>query len=217
MSFLSTLRLLLTLGKGVARGLPEAAADRDPVDLFGEWFEAARRAGLLLPEAMAVATTSKDGQPSVRMMLLKAFDRRGFVFYTNYDSRKAGELAAHPRAALLFHWAALQRQVRVEGPVTKLSADESFAYFRTRPRGSRLGAWASRQSEPLPDRHSLEARFRQYERQYEGAEVPLPPFWGGYRVAPQRIEFWQGRSNRLHDRLLFVREGEGWQTMRLYP
>ncbi len=217
MSFLSTLRLLLTLGKGVARGLPEAAADRDPVDLFGEWFEAARRAGLLLPEAMAVATTSKDGQPSVRMMLLKAFDRRGFVFYTNYDSRKAGELAAHPRAALLFHWAALQRQVRVEGPVTKLSADESFAYFRTRPRGSRLGAWASRQSEPLPDRHSLEARFRQYERQYEGAEVPLPPFWGGYRVAPQRIEFWQGRANRLHDRLLFVREGEGWQTMRLYP
>ncbi len=217
MSFLSTLRLLLTLGKGVARGLPEAAADRDPVDLFGEWFEAARRAGLLLPEAMAVATTSKDGQPSVRMMLLKAFDRHGFVFYTNYDSRKAGELAAHPRAALLFHWAALQRQVRVEGPVTKLSADESFAYFRTRPRGSRLGAWASRQSEPLPDRHSLEARFRQYERQYEGAEVPLPPFWGGYRVAPQRIEFWQGRANRLHDRLLFVREGEGWQTMRLYP
>ncbi len=217
MSFLSTLRLLLTLGKGVARGLPEAAADRDPVDLFGEWFEAARRAGLLLPEAMAVATTSKDGQPSVRMMLLKAFDRRGFVFYTNYDSRKAGELAAHPRAALLFHWAALQRQVRVEGPVTKLSADESYAYFRTRPRGSRLGAWASRQSEPLPDRHSLEARFRQYERQYEGAEVPLPPFWGGYRVAPQRIEFWQGRANRLHDRLLFVREGEGWQTMRLYP
>ncbi len=217
MSFLSTLRLLLTLGKGVARGLPEAAADRDPVDLFGEWFEAARRAGLLLPEAMAVATTSKDGQPSVRMMLLKAFDRHGFVFYTNYDSRKGGELAAHPRAALLFHWAALQRQVRVEGPVTKLSADESFAYFRTRPRGSRLGAWASRQSEPLPDRHSLEARFRQYERQYEGAEVPLPPFWGGYRVAPQRIEFWQGRSNRLHDRLLFVREGEGWQTMRLYP
>ncbi len=217
MSFLSTLRLVFTLGKGVALGLPEAAADRDPIDLFQEWFEAAERAGLLLPEAMTVATTAKDGQPSARMMLLKAFDRRGFVFYTNYDSCKAEHLAAHPHAALVFHWAALQRQVRVEGPATKLSADESSAYFRTRPRGSRLGAWASRQSALLPQRQDLEARVRQYERQFEGAEVPLPPFWGGFRVAPHRIEFWQGRANRLHDRLLFVREGEGWQTARLYP
>ncbi|MFQ5570440.1 MAG: pyridoxamine 5'-phosphate oxidase [Rhodothermales bacterium] len=217
MSFLSTLRALLTLGKGVIKGLPEAAADRDPLDLFGAWFDAARRAGLLLPEAMTLATCTRDGRPSARLVLLKGFDERGFVFYTNFESRKAKELAENPHAALAFHWPVLQRQVRVQGSVTRLSEEESRAYFRTRARGSCIGAWASKQSMILEDRRQLEAQFRAYKQQFKGEEVPLPPFWGGFRVAAQRIEFWQGRANRLHDRLCFVREGDGWTSMWLYP
>ena len=217
MSLKSTLRTVITAGKGVTQGLPEATADRDPIELFGEWFEAARQSGILLPDTMALATCTKGGRPSVRMVLLKGFDERGFVFYTNYGSRKASELTENPHAALVMHWAVLQRQVRIEGAVTKLSAEESAAYFRTRSRGSRLGAWASKQSTTLDHRQQMEERFKAYAQQFKGEEVPLPSFWGGFRVAPERIEFWQGRADRLHDRLCFTRDADGWTTMRLYP
>lgn len=219
MGLLSRLRLLLTFGRGVLRGVPEASESRDPLDLFTEWWEAARKSGLYLPEAMALATATPDGAPSVRMVLLKAVDPQGFVFYTNYGSRKAREMDANPRAAMCFHWGILERQVRVSGSVARISHEESAAYFRTRSRGSRIGAWASRQSDTLPDRTVLEERFRAHRAEFEGGEVPLPPFWGGYRLVPHHIEFWQGRADRLHDRVLFEREGDGgpWVARRLYP
>ncbi len=217
MSIGSTLRALVTMGQGTVVGLDELQAGSDPIALFHEWFGAARESGILLPEAMTLATATKEGMPSARMVLLKSADTDGFVFYTNYDSRKAGELEANPQAALCFHWAVLQRQVRVEGDVTRVSSEESEAYFRTRARGSRIGAWASQQSATLEDRALLEERVRRYEQQYPGDDVPLPPFWGGYRVAPRRIEFWQGRVSRLHDRLLYLRQPDGWRVQRLYP
>ncbi len=216
MSLLARIRALFTLGQGVARGLPDASDAADPIALFQEWFAAATRAGIFLPEAMTLATASPQGAPSARMMLLKGVDTRGFVFYTNYESRKGEELAANARAALVFHWAVLERQVRVEGRVARLATEESAAYFATRPRGSRIGAWASRQSRALPARKELQDRVVQYEREFPG-DIPLPPFWGGFRLVPERIEFWQGRLNRLHDRLRFVRDGAGWRTERLYP
>ncbi len=166
---------------------------------------------------MTVATATSDGAPSARMMLLKAVEARGFVFYTNYESRKAGELLANPRAALVFHWPVLQRQVRVEGAATRLTHAESEAYFRTRPRGSQLGAWASRQSAELPARAELDRRVQEQEQRFAGQDVPLPPFWGGYRLTPSVIEFWQGRINRLHDRLRYTRTPSGWTVTRLYP
>jgi pyridoxamine 5'-phosphate oxidase len=166
---------------------------------------------------MTVATATPDGAPSARMMLLKDVDQRGFVFYTNYQSRKAGELLANPRAALVFHWPVLQRQVRVEGAVARLPQPESETYFRTRPRGSRIGAWASRQSTELATRAELDQRVREYEARFAGQDVPLPPFWGGFRLTPSAIEFWQGRVNRLHDRLRYTRVGGGWAVTRLYP
>lgn len=217
MSLKSSIRTLVTLGQGVVQGIPEAAADRDPVELFGEWFKAAEESGLFLPEATALATATPDGAPSVRMVLLKAADPRGFVFYTNYGSRKATELDANPRAALCFHWAVLERQVRVEGAVEKVPEEESRAYFSSRPRGSRIGAWASDQSRPLPSREELEERVSRYDREYAADEVPLPPFWGGYLLRPHRIEFWQGKADRLHERLVFERAGDAWKTHRLYP
>ncbi len=166
---------------------------------------------------MTVATATSDGAPSARMMLLKGVDPRGFVFFTNYQSRKSGELLSNPRAALVFHWAVLQRQVRVEGTVEKLPQDESEAYFRTRPRGSRIGAWASKQSAELSRRAELDQRFRECEARFAGQDVPLPPFWGGFRLTPLLIEFWQGRLNRLHDRVRYTREGSSWNVARLYP
>ena len=218
MSLVSKLRLLLTFGRGVVEGLPEVTPDSDPLALFGRWWHAAEEAGLLLPEAMALATTSAEGRPNVRMVLLKRADERGFVFFTNYGSGKARDLAANPFAALCFHWAVLQRQVRVSGRVERVSPEESTEYFRTRGRRSRIGAWASRQSEPLADRSVLEERVRKYEAEYAGLDVPLPPFWGGYRLVPDRIEFWQGRSDRLHDRVAFERASGGeWSATRLYP
>jgi len=216
MSLKSSLKTVLTLGQGLAGGLPDAAADADPLDLFHVWFEAASESGILLPEAMSLATATPEGVPSVRMVLLKHADPDGFVFFTNYGSQKAAELEANPRAALCFHWAVLQRQVRVAGTVTRISEAESAEYFATRGRGSQVGAWASRQSEPLGARAELEARVREIEAEYPG-EVPLPAFWGGYRVAPERIEFWQGRADRLHDRLRFQRQASGWTSQRLYP
>ncbi len=217
MSLRSNLRLVFSLGRGLTRGLPDADPGLDPIQLFGQWFAAARKAGILLPEAMTLATASADGAPSARMVLLKGFDERGFEFYTNLGSRKADELTANPRAALCFHWGVLQRQVRIEGDVTQLSRKASATYFRTRPRGSQVGAWASRQSQPLEDREMLARRVREIEKRFEGGEVPLPDFWGGYMLEPQRIEFWQGRADRLHDRLLFQREGDGWSSRRLHP
>jgi pyridoxamine 5'-phosphate oxidase len=217
MSLESSIKTVLTLGKGLAVGLPPAAEDADPIELFTSWFEAARGAGILLPEAVALATATADAVPSVRMVLLKGADARGFVFFTNYGSRKARELDANPRAALCFHWAVLQRQVRVTGRVVRVEQDESSEYFATRPRGSQIGAWASQQSRSLPSREELERSVRDLSEKFAGLEVPLPPFWGGYRLEPEEIEFWQGRADRLHDRLVFTRAGAGWSTRRLYP
>ena len=217
MSLLGHLRTVFTLGRGLVQGLPEASAERDPIELFGEWFEAAERSGILLPEALTLATCTRNGVPSARQVLLKRHDADGFVFYTNYGSRKARELEENPRAALLIHWPVLQRQVRIDGSVTRASEEESSAYFHSRPRGSQIGAWASRQSEFLSSRAELERRVSDYERKFKGGEVPLPEFWGGYRLVPEQIEFWQGRANRLHDRLLFSRSENGWSAERLYP
>jgi len=217
MSVIAKIRTLFTFGRGVVRGLPDARPGENPLSLFTTWYEAAERAGIYLPESAALGTASPDGMPAVRMILLKGFDERGFCFYSNYESRKGRELDANPRAALTFHWAVLERQVRIEGVVTRLADAESLAYFQTRPRGSRLGAWASRQSELLDRRETLEARVKEYDERFAGVDVPLPPFWGGYRLAPSRIEFWQGRVNRLHDRLLFERADAGWRCSRLYP
>jgi pyridoxamine 5'-phosphate oxidase len=196
--------------------LDEAHSASEPFPLFRQWFDAAVAAQAAQPEAMALATVAPDGAPSVRMVLLRGFDARGFVFYTNYQSRKAQELMANPHAALVLYWPLLERQVRIEGTVEIISAEESDAYFRTRPRGSQLSAWASPQSRPVPDRNCLEEQFREMEEQFAG-EVPRPPFWGGYRVVPQRIEFWQGGDNRLHDRLLYRQTDSGWIRERLAP
>lgn len=166
---------------------------------------------------VALATVDATGRPSIRMVLCRAVDHRGFVFHTNYNSRKGRDLEANPHAALCFHWVTLDEQIRVEGSVARLSAEESDAYFNTRPRGSQLGAWASNQSAVLPSRETLEEQFRQTERRFEGGPVPRPAFWGGYRLAPERIEFWYGRPDRLHDRVLYTRSKDGWVIQRLYP
>jgi pyridoxamine 5'-phosphate oxidase len=198
-------------------GLHEADMDPDPINQFRAWFENAIDADLHEPNAMILATARKEGRPSARTVLLKGYDERGFVFYTNYEGRKAGELEANPACALLFYWGELERQVRIEGRATRLSKEESDAYFASRPRGSRLGAWASEQSRPVEDRSVLEERIEALEAEYEGREVPRPPFWGGYRIEPDSIEFWQGRENRLHDRLVYRRAGERWNMERLQP
>jgi len=166
---------------------------------------------------VALATADATGKPSVRMVLLRGIDERGFVFHTNYNSRKALDLAVNPHAALCFHWPALEEQIRVEGPVERLSADESDAYFASRPRGSQLGAWASAQSQVLESRELLEGEIRAAAARFESQSIPRPPFWGGFRIKPTRIEFWYGRPDRLHDRLLYTREGDGWKVDRLYP
>ena len=217
MSLKSSLKAVLTLGRGVLSGLPDAADDTDPIELFRAWFEAASESGILLPESAALATATPQAAPSVRMVLLKAADQRGFAFFTNYGSQKARELDANREAALCFHWAVLQRQVRVSGPVTRTSREESADYFATRGKGSQIGAWASTQSRPLPAREELEQRVLEYGARFAEGDVPLPPFWGGYRLDPRRIEFWQGRADRLHDRLVFTRVEGGWSTERLYP
>ena len=189
----------------------------DPLARFAAWYEHAVAAGLPEPEAMALATATPDGLPSVRFVLLKGIDERGVEFYTNYESRKARELAANPNAALAILWKPLQRQVRLEGPVEVLTPEESDAYFATRSRGSQLGAWASRQSQPIPDREWLDARLAELDASYPKT-VPRPPHWGGYRLVPHAIEFWEGRPNRLHDREAFTRgAGGAWSSRRLSP
>jgi pyridoxamine 5'-phosphate oxidase len=197
-------------------GLDKADVDPDPLVQFHDWFEKVIDADLHEPNAMILATATTDGKPSARI-LLKGYDERGFVFYSNYEGRKAKEIDANPTCALLFYWGELERQVRIEGRASRLSGEESDAYFAGRPRGSRLGAWASEQSRPLEDRRILEERVRALEAEYEGREIPRPPFWGGYRVEPDTIEFWQGRENRLHDRIVYHRSGRGWKIVRLQP
>jgi pyridoxamine 5'-phosphate oxidase len=198
-------------------GLDEAGMPPDPMVQFEAWFENVVEADLHEPNAMTLATTSDDGRPSARTVLLKGYDGRGFVFYTNYEGRKARDLEANPACALLFYWGELERQVRVEGRAGRLPGGESDAYFASRPRGSRLGAWASEQSRPVRDRSVLEERIRALEAEYEDREIPRPPFWGGYRVEPETIEFWQGRENRLHDRISYRREEGVWTLERLQP
>ena len=197
------------------RQLDEAGVDRDPLRQFARWFEEAGEAGIRAPEAMAAATATHDGGPSVRMVLLKGFDERGFVFFTGYESRKGQELAENPRAALLFYWDPLGRQVRIEGPVERVSADASDAYFRTRPRGAQISASVSPQSRVVGSRAELEALAGELEARER--EIPRPSAWGGYRLTPETYEFWQHRSNRLHDRLRYRRDDGGWILERLAP
>ena len=189
----------------------------DPFQLFDTWFAEARASEPNDSNAMALATVDAAGQPSVRMVLLKGHGPDGFVFYTNRESRKAGELAAVPRAALLFHWKSLRRQIRIEGAVVQASDAESDAYFASRGRDSQLGAWASDQSRPLDARATFEARYEEARARFKGSAVPRPPHWGGYRVVPEQIEFWRDREHRLHERRLFVRAGDGWREGLLYP
>jgi pyridoxamine 5'-phosphate oxidase len=189
----------------------------DPFALFDAWFAEARAAELNDADAMSLATATRDGQPSVRIVLLKGYGAEGFTFYTNADSRKGEELAANPRAALLFHWKSLRRQVRIEGPLAEVSAAEADAYFATRSRDSQLGAHASLQSRPLDQRATFEARYEEMKELFEGRDVPRPERWTGYRVTPDRIEYWTDRPHRLHERRLFVREGDGWSEGLLYP
>jgi len=201
-----------------ADGLDEQTADRDPLLLFQRWFNEAREAGLILPESMTLCTASKDGRPSGRLVLLKQADEQGFVFYTNYGSQKARELDSNPQASLVFFWAPLERQVRVEGLVARVSAAESDEYFQTRPRDSQIGALASPQSEVISGRDELQRRFDELAAQFGDGPIDRPEHWGGYRVQPNRIEFWKGRPGRLHDRLLYEREAGGaWTIKRLAP
>ena len=196
--------------------MEERDLDPDPLRQFTRWFEDARSTALPAPEAMALATATPEGRPSVRMVLLKSADEHGFTFHTNYESRKGAELSANPHAALLFHWQPLGRQVRVEGRVERLPSEESEAYFRTRPLGSRLAAWASPQSRRLADRAELDRLYAEAQERF-GADVPLPPSWGGFRLVADAYEFWQHGDDRLHDRIRYERNADGWAKTRLAP
>jgi pyridoxamine 5'-phosphate oxidase len=198
-------------------GLAQKDLARDPFRQFEKWFQEVEAAKVAEPNAMVLATATRDGRPSTRTVLLKALDGRGFVFFTNYDSRKGRDLAENARVSLLFPWIAYERQVIVEGAVTKLSREESDAYFHSRPRPSQLAAWASPQSTIIGSRAGLEEAMKTLEKKYAGLEVPLPPHWGGYRVTPESVEFWQGRRSRLHDRLRYRRDKDGWIVERLAP
>ncbi|MGF1451483.1 MAG: pyridoxamine 5'-phosphate oxidase [Opitutales bacterium] len=199
-------------------GLDRDALETDPVAQFRAWFEQAQKAELIEPNAMTVATTDAGGAPNVRTVLLKAYDERGFVFYTNYESQKAVELDANPQCALLFPWLGLERQVKIRGRAERVSTSESLRYFVSRPFGSRLGAWVSQQSRVISSRSLLEMKLDEMKRKFSDGEVPLPDFWGGYRVVPAEYEFWQGRQNRLHDRFRYRLEQDGaWAIERLSP
>lgn len=198
-------------------GLARADLDANPFKQFEHWFKEAHEAELDNPNALSLATADSHGMPSLRTVLLKAFDERGFVFYTNYGSRKAHELEANPQAAMLFHWLEFDRQVKVQGKVSRVTTAESLKYFLSRPRGSQLGAWCSDQSQPISSRTMLQQAFDSAKARFAEGDIPLPEFWGGYRLQPARIEFWQGRENRLHDRFEYVRSDTGWDIQRLAP
>jgi pyridoxamine 5'-phosphate oxidase len=217
MSFISKIRCAFTLGQGLLIENKTLKTTGDPIAFFQEWLAEAENSGIILPESMTVSTCSTQGRPSSRVVLLKQVDPKGFIFFTNYGSHKARELDANPYAALLFHWNMLQRQVRIEGKIERISTEESNAYFQSRGRGSRIGAWASHQSEELTDRDTLLQRVKFFEKKFAGKEVPLPKFWGGYRVIPERIEFWQGKADRLHDRFVYTATDNSWQVKRLNP
>ena len=191
-------------------------AEVEPLALFERWLDEAWK-GEPNAHAMTLATATREGRPSARLVLLKGLDRRGFVFYTNLESRKSEELFANPHAALCFVWKSLNRQVRVEGPVEQVADDEADAYFASRPRDSQIGAWASDQSRPLESRALLERRDEEFSRRFDEGKVPRPTYWSGFRVVPQRVEFWEEQPSRLHDRMLFIREGDGWRRQRLFP
>ncbi|HTG95508.1 MAG TPA: pyridoxamine 5'-phosphate oxidase [Pyrinomonadaceae bacterium] len=201
----------------ISEELDEQTIDREPINQFKRWFEDAVASGMKLPEAMTLATATRDGKPSARVVLLKGVDSDGFVFYTNYRSAKARDLEANPHAALVFYWSQFDRQVRVEGTVERVSTEESRAYFKTRPRESQIGAWASPQSNVIENREVLEARVAELEQLYGDGELECPEHWGGYRVKPTRIEFWKGRLGRLHDRIVYERDGTHWNINRLAP
>jgi len=199
-------------------GLSEADLNSDPIAQFNVWFQQALDADLLEPNAMTIATATPDGKPTARIVLLKGVDQRGFVFYTNYESQKGQQLIANPYAALVFLWDKLERQIRIEGKVVKLDREESAAYFHSRPKASQLGAWASAQSRVIPNREVLEQKLEDLQTQYKDETVPIPEHWGGFRVVPNRIEFWQGRPSRLHDRLVYdLKDDHSWQIQRLSP
>jgi len=203
---------------GPRASLSNSDLDPDPIAQFLMWLDDARDAGIRLPEAVALATADAGGRPSVRHVLLRGLDQRGFVFYTNYESRKGRELEGNPRAGMAFYWRELDRQVCATGTVERISREESEAYFRTRPREARLGAWASRQSEVASSREELDARYWEIDARYPGDDVPLPPNWGGFRLAPEVVEFWKGREHRLHDRFRYTRQPDGsWVIERLFP
>ncbi|MEX1139075.1 MAG: pyridoxamine 5'-phosphate oxidase [Bacteroidota bacterium] len=201
----------------INRVLLETEVPRNPFVLLRDWLDQARRTALREPWAMALATATSDGRPSVRMVLLKAVEENGLVFFTSYESRKSAELISNPNASLLFFWDDFARQIRIEGQVAKVSPEESREYFSTRPRMSKIGAWASRQSAVLAGRAELESAVRRYENEFLDGEIPLPPQWGGFRLIPVQVEFWQGRENRLHDRLRYTRTGRDWTITRLAP
>ena len=201
----------------ISEELDERVIDRDPINQFKRWFDDAVVSGMKLPEAMTLATATPEGGPSARVVLLKDVDNDGFVFYTNYRSAKARDLEANPQAALVFYWSQFDRQVRVEGTVERVSTEESRAYFKTRPRESQIGAWASPQSNVIEKREVLEARVAELEQLYGDGEIECPEHWGGYRVKPTRIEFWKSRVGRLHDRIVYERVGENWKISRLAP
>jgi len=217
MSLLSKIRCALTLGQGLLIENKALQETDDPIAFFKAWLKEAEDSGIILPESMSVSSCTAEGRPSSRMVLLKEVDQQGFVFFTNYNSRKSLELQENPFAALLFHWNMLQRQVRVEGRIERISEQESADYFHSRGRGSQIGAWASHQSDELESREVLAARVKMFEEKFKGKEIPLPEFWGGYRVVPDRIEFWQGKADRLHDRFIYQPNGKSWDITRLNP
>ena len=217
MSLMSKLRCAFTIGQGVLIENKALTTTDDPIQFFNHWLKEAENAGVVLPESMSVSSCTAEGRPSSRMVLLKEVDQQGFVFFTNYGSRKSSELEENPFAALLFHWNILQRQVRIEGKIERISHAESEAYFHSRGRGSQIGAWASKQSQVLDERQTLVDSVKYYEEKFSGQAIPLPDFWGGYRIIPEKIEFWQGKADRLHDRFTYTKLGKKWKIDRLNP